>query len=187
MPVPKTNTATAARNSRVWADIRNTRSRVVTVDLSRTSRRTEQQWLGSYHWRRADWNISGCRWGRQSDRFRNSRKRFGSRSSGSAGPSAPSTHSVEVDQAQISGFAACAFAVRLHLCDGLLAVLTGESFNGKLRDELLDREIFNPLREAHVLPRKDRQTYNRIRPHSSLAISCRPRRHHCVVSLTRRW
>ena len=30
-----------------------------------------------------------------------------------------------------------------------------ESFNGKLRDELLDREIFYSLREAQVLPPLD--------------------------------
>ena len=43
-----------------------------------------------------------------------------------------------------------------------------ESFNGKLRDELLDREIFYTLREAEVLTGEYKQTYNRIRPHSSL-------------------
>ena len=43
-----------------------------------------------------------------------------------------------------------------------------ESFNGKLRDELLDREIFYTLREAQVLTARYRQIYNRIRPHSSL-------------------
>ena len=43
-----------------------------------------------------------------------------------------------------------------------------ESFNGKLRDELLDREVFNTLREAQILVERYRQTYNRIRPHSSL-------------------
>ena len=43
-----------------------------------------------------------------------------------------------------------------------------ESFNGKLRDELLDREVFYTLLEAQVLTEHYRQTYNRIRPHSSL-------------------
>ena len=43
-----------------------------------------------------------------------------------------------------------------------------ESFNGKLRDELLDREVFYTLREAQVLVERYRQTYNKIRPHSSL-------------------
>ncbi len=43
-----------------------------------------------------------------------------------------------------------------------------ESFNGKLRDELLDGEIFYTLREAQVLIERWRTTYNWIRPHSSL-------------------
>ena len=43
-----------------------------------------------------------------------------------------------------------------------------ESFNGKLRDELLDREIFYTLQEVQILTEKYRQTYNGIRPHSSL-------------------
>ena len=43
-----------------------------------------------------------------------------------------------------------------------------ESFNGKLRDELLDRELFYTLLEVRVLTERYRQTYNRIRPHSSL-------------------
>jgi len=43
-----------------------------------------------------------------------------------------------------------------------------ESFNGKLRDEMLNGEIFYTLREAKVLIERWRQHYNRIRPHSSL-------------------
>jgi transposase InsO family protein len=43
-----------------------------------------------------------------------------------------------------------------------------ESFNGKLRDELLDREIFYTLTEAKVLIERWRQEYNTVRPHSSL-------------------
>jgi len=43
-----------------------------------------------------------------------------------------------------------------------------ESFNGKLRDELLDREIFYTLLEAKVMIERWRQHYNRVRPHSSL-------------------
>ena len=43
-----------------------------------------------------------------------------------------------------------------------------ESFNGKLRDELLDREPFDTLWEVKVLMERWRQTYNRIRPHSAL-------------------
>jgi len=43
-----------------------------------------------------------------------------------------------------------------------------ESFNGKLRDELLDREVFETLLEAKVLIERWRVEYNTIRPHSSL-------------------
>jgi len=43
-----------------------------------------------------------------------------------------------------------------------------ESFNGKLRDELLNREIFYTLEEAKVLIENWRREYNEIRPHSSL-------------------
>ena len=43
-----------------------------------------------------------------------------------------------------------------------------ESFNGKLRDELLARELFYTLKEAQVLIERWRREYNTIRPHSSL-------------------
>ena len=43
-----------------------------------------------------------------------------------------------------------------------------ESFNGKLRDELLDREAFDTLLEAKVLIERWRVLYNTVRPHSSL-------------------
>ena len=43
-----------------------------------------------------------------------------------------------------------------------------ESFNGRLRDELLNGEIFDTLLEARVVIGNWRQDYNRIRPHSSL-------------------
>ncbi len=43
-----------------------------------------------------------------------------------------------------------------------------ESFNGKLRDELLNREIFATLTEAKVLIEQWRKEYNHVRPHSSL-------------------
>ena len=42
-----------------------------------------------------------------------------------------------------------------------------ESFNGKLRDELLNREIFTTLDEAKVLIEQWRKEYNQIRPHSA--------------------
>lgn len=43
-----------------------------------------------------------------------------------------------------------------------------ESFNGKLRDELLNGEIFYSLKEAKVVIEKWRIYYNTKRPHSSL-------------------
>jgi transposase InsO family protein len=43
-----------------------------------------------------------------------------------------------------------------------------ESFNGKLRDELLNGEVFYTLKEAKVLIERWREHYNKIRPHSSL-------------------
>ena len=42
-----------------------------------------------------------------------------------------------------------------------------ESFNGKLRDELLNREIFTTLIEAKVLIADWRKEYNQVRPHSA--------------------
>ena len=43
-----------------------------------------------------------------------------------------------------------------------------ESFNGKLRDELLNREVFYTLAEAKILIEQWRKEYNQIRPHSAL-------------------
>lgn len=43
-----------------------------------------------------------------------------------------------------------------------------ESFNGKLRDELLNREIFSNLKEARILIEQWRKEYNGVRPNSSL-------------------
>jgi len=43
-----------------------------------------------------------------------------------------------------------------------------ESFNGKMRDELLNREVFTTLLEAKVLVERWRREYNQVRPHSSL-------------------
>ena len=43
-----------------------------------------------------------------------------------------------------------------------------ESFNGKLRDELLNREVFDTLWEAKVLVERWRREYNQVRPHSAL-------------------
>jgi len=47
-----------------------------------------------------------------------------------------------------------------------------ESFNGELRQEKLNGEIFYTLREAQVLIEQWRLEYNTLRPHSSL--NCRP-------------
>ena len=43
-----------------------------------------------------------------------------------------------------------------------------ESFNGKLRDELLNGEIFYTLKEAKILIERWRREYNQVRPHSAL-------------------
>jgi putative transposase len=43
-----------------------------------------------------------------------------------------------------------------------------ESFNSKLRDELLNGEIFYTLAEARIIIESWRQHYNEVRPHSSL-------------------
>jgi len=43
-----------------------------------------------------------------------------------------------------------------------------ESFNGKLRDEVLNREVFYTLQEAQIIIERWRQEYNTFRPHSSL-------------------
>ena len=42
------------------------------------------------------------------------------------------------------------------------------SFNGKLRDELLNTEVFNRLAEAKVLIEQGRMHDNTVRSHSSL-------------------
>jgi len=43
-----------------------------------------------------------------------------------------------------------------------------ESFNGKLGDELINREVFTTLLEAKILIKNWRRDYNEVRPHSSL-------------------
>ena len=43
-----------------------------------------------------------------------------------------------------------------------------ESFNGQLRDDLLERKSFDTLLEAKALGERWRQDYNTIRPHSAL-------------------
>ena len=44
----------------------------------------------------------------------------------------------------------------------------GESFNGKFRDELLDRELLDTVLETQVLADRYRKHYNTVRPHSAL-------------------
>ena len=44
-----------------------------------------------------------------------------------------------------------------------------ESFNGRLRDELLNETLFSTLDEARALLAAWRDDYNRVRPHSALA------------------
>jgi len=43
-----------------------------------------------------------------------------------------------------------------------------ESFHSKLRDEFLNREVFDSIRDASALGTAWRQEYNEVRPHSSL-------------------
>lgn len=43
-----------------------------------------------------------------------------------------------------------------------------KNFNGKLRDELLNMEVFNTLKAAQILIAHWRTHYNTVRPHSSL-------------------
>jgi transposase InsO family protein len=43
-----------------------------------------------------------------------------------------------------------------------------ESFNARLRDELLNGEIFYSLREAQIVIESWRRHYNAVRPHASL-------------------
>jgi transposase InsO family protein len=59
------------------------------------------------------------------------------------------------------------------------------TINGKLRDELLNGEIFYTLKEAQILIEQWRKEYNTVRPHSSpgykppapetIALNCRER------------
>ena len=55
-----------------------------------------------------------------------------------------------------------------------------ESFNGKLRDECLNGEIFYSLKEAQIVIEKWRMVYNTLRPHSALGyrppapVACSP-------------
>jgi putative transposase len=63
-----------------------------------------------------------------------------------------------------------------------------ENFNGKLRDECLNGEIFYSLKEARVVIEKWRVLYNTLRPHSALGYkppapaACSPlMRQNCIL------
>ena len=57
-----------------------------------------------------------------------------------------------------------------------------ESFNGKLRDELLNREVFTALIEAKVLIEEWRKEYNQVRLHS--ALDCQPPAPEAIIPVT---
>ena len=59
-----------------------------------------------------------------------------------------------------------------------------ESFNGRMRDELLNGEIFYTLREAQIIIEKWRKHYNTKRPHSALGY--RPPAPEAVIPLAQR-
>jgi len=57
-----------------------------------------------------------------------------------------------------------------------------ESFNGKMRDELLNGETFYTLKEAIIIIEMWRKEYNTIRPHSALGY--RPPEPEAIMVLT---
>ncbi len=57
-----------------------------------------------------------------------------------------------------------------------------ESFNSKLRDELLNGEVFTTLTEAKIIIEQWRREYNQVRPHSALGY--RPPAPETKMSLT---
>jgi len=57
-----------------------------------------------------------------------------------------------------------------------------ESFNGKMRDELLNREIFTNMTEAKILIEGWRKEYNQVRPHS--ALNYRPPAPEAIMEVT---
>lgn len=70
---------------------------------------------------------------------------------------------------RVKGWLACAGIQTLYIKPGSpWQNAFGESFNGRLRDECLNVEWFNNLREAKVVVEKWRRHYNEERPHSSL-------------------
>ena len=59
-----------------------------------------------------------------------------------------------------------------------------ESFNARMRDELLDGEIFYTLAEARIIIEQWRQHYIKVRPHS--ALNYRPPAPESIVSMDRK-
>ena len=59
-----------------------------------------------------------------------------------------------------------------------------ESFNGRMRDELLNGEIFYSLREAQIIIESWRKHYNTKRPHSALGY--RPHAPEAIVPMDQR-
>ena len=59
-----------------------------------------------------------------------------------------------------------------------------ESFNGRMRDELLNGEIFYSLREAQIIIESWRKHYNTKRPHSALGY--RPPAPEAIVQMDQR-
>jgi transposase InsO family protein len=59
-----------------------------------------------------------------------------------------------------------------------------ESFNGRLRDELLNGEIFYSLREAQIIIEAWRRHYNTRRPHSALGY--RPPTPEAIIAMDQR-
>jgi transposase InsO family protein len=59
-----------------------------------------------------------------------------------------------------------------------------ESFNARLRDELLNGEIFYSVREARIVIEQWRVHYNTVRPHSALGY--RPPAPESIIPIDRR-
>ena len=59
-----------------------------------------------------------------------------------------------------------------------------ESFNARLRDELLNGEIFYTLREAQIIIEQWRRHYNTVRPHSALGY--RPPAPESIITMDQR-
>ena len=59
-----------------------------------------------------------------------------------------------------------------------------ESFNARLRDELLNGEIFYSLKEAQIVTEQWRRSYNTVRPHSALGY--RPPASESIIPLDQR-